>query len=102
MVEPEEVDLAKALAMLSKLLARTAADIMIELDNPERTHELAGALEQTAQLLRQRAMDTPPKIIDAPIVSGPAVSKKHPPGAAMVGPRASRGPTRPSVDKSGC
>jgi transcriptional accessory protein Tex/SPT6 len=36
MVELDEVDLAKTLTMLSKLLARTAADIVIELDSPER------------------------------------------------------------------
>jgi hypothetical protein len=65
MVELEEVDLAKVLAILSKRLARTAADIMIELDSPERTYELADALAETARLLRERAMVTSPKVIES-------------------------------------
>lgn len=70
MVELDEVDLAKSLAMLSKLLARTAADIMIELDSPERTHELAEVLEEAARLLRERALATPPKVIDSDLPTG--------------------------------
>lgn len=70
MVELEEVDLAKALAMLSKQLARTAADIVLELDNPERTHEMADALEETARLLREHALAIPPKVIDSELATG--------------------------------
>src|SRR5689334_8308683 len=63
MVEPEDVDLAKALSRLAKLLARTAQDIVTELENAERTHQVANALEQAAGQLRGRAQTTRPAVI---------------------------------------
>lgn len=65
MVELEDIDLAKALDLLSKLCARLARDIPLELDSPERTRELADVLEETVRQLRERAEASPPKVIES-------------------------------------
>lgn len=64
MVELDDIDPAKALAMLAKLCTRLARDIPLELDSPERIGELAGLLEETARQLRARADTSLPKVID--------------------------------------
>jgi hypothetical protein len=64
MIDLEDVDLAKALSRLSKLAARLAFDIPLELDSPELTLELAEVMESAVRMLRERAQRTLPKVVD--------------------------------------
>ena len=63
-IDIDDVDLAKALDRLSKLAARLARDIPLELDSSERTHAIAGVMEDAARLLRARAYGSLPKVVE--------------------------------------
>lgn len=80
MIELEDVDLAQALYRLSRMCARYAADIPMEMADSARGVDLATVLEETARALRAWTGEAPPMVIDAanPVPSASPVPR---PGA---------------------
>lgn len=64
MLDPEDVDLVKALSRLSKLAVRLAENVAREFADEQRALEIADVLDDTSRLVRLRLISRPPRVIE--------------------------------------